>query len=101
MTNKIVTFFLNFLIAGSVILFSLSLSFILSFLLIQFNISSTEINSALISMFVSGVVISLSISVKNMFNKDTKLLSEYILIGKITAILVIGMLMIRYFNFSS
>lgn len=100
MAHKVVTFFLNFLIAGAVILFSLSLSFILIFLLLQFNITSSEINSALISMFVSGVVVSLSISIKNVFNKELKLLPQYIFIGKIIAILVVGMMIIRYYSFS-
>ncbi len=101
MTKQIITFLINLLIAAAVILFSLSLSFILIFLLLQFNITSSEINSALVSMFISGVVVSLSISVKGLFKKDQSLLSEYLFIGKMTAILVVGMMLIRYFNFTA
>ena len=100
MTNKIVMLFINFLIAGAVILFSLSLSFILIYLILQFNITSNEINSALVSMFVSGVVISLSVSVKTAFNKELSVMSEYFFIAKMTAILLAGMMIIRYVNFN-
>ncbi len=95
MPQQIVTLLINILIAGAVILFSLSLSYILNIMIFQFKVTSSAINSALISMFVSGVVASLSISVKTMLNKGNQV-KGYILVGKITAIVVVGMLIVRY-----
>lgn len=95
MPKQIVTFLINILIAGAVILFSLSLSYILYIMIFQLKVTSSAINSTLVSMFVSGVVASLSIGVKSMINKgnDTK---GYIFVGKITAIVVVGMVIVRY-----
>lgn len=95
MSTKIVTYLIYMLIAAAIILFSLSLSYILTVIFFNLQVSSGEINSTLITMFVSGVVTSLSVSVKNLLNK-TKSLKDYILLAKVTSILVIIMITIRY-----
>jgi len=100
MTNQIVTFLLNLLIAAAVILFSLSLSYVIGIMLFKLAVTSGEINSALITMFVSGVVASISISVKALFNKDNDV-KGYIFVGKTAAILVGVMLIVRYFTLIS
>ena len=95
MSIKIVTYFIYMLIAAAIILFSLSLSYLLTIMFFSVQVTSGEINSALVTMFVSGVVTSLSVSVKNMLNK-TKSLKDYILLAKVTSILVVVMITIRY-----
>jgi hypothetical protein len=96
--TKIVIFFLNLLITGAVILFSLSLSFILSYLFFKFAIGSADVTSAMVTLFVSGVIISLSISLKGLFDKELKALPHYLMIAKIIGLLTTVMIIIRYMN---
>lgn len=98
MSHKVIRISLNILIAIAVFLFSLSASFIFSYLLLQFDVTSSEITNTMVMLFVSGVVISLSISLKTMFYKNLQLLPAYIQTAKYIGMLIALMMIFRYFK---
>ena len=100
MSPKIILISLNVLIAIAIFLFALSASFIFSYILFGFETNSSEIMSTLVMLFVSGVIISLSVTLKTVFDTSTQLLPPYMQIGKYIGLLLALLIIARYFMYT-